>query len=258
MSSGSASYSVSATNYGRNANDSYFVLSTPGVQQGNQEITGNLQVDGTTTLTGAVSCGSTLSAVGQLSGASLAVTGAVTCGAVTATGALSAASVTTPGAVTASGAVSGASLATAGAATAASLAVTGAVTGASASVTGALVAAGGYNSVALAAAPLTGSYVALGPTFTRPCIVGVNVSNTITPASPAGNITQNRYFLVRLVFTDTGTNLLTDTILIDSNVGGAGSNINIQWNSAAGRFQFYSNASPIQATAITFAVMNQA
>jgi hypothetical protein len=84
------------------------------------------------------------------------------------------------------------------------------------------------------------------------------VSNTTTPASPAGNITQNRFFLVRLSFTDTGANLLTDVILIDSNPGGAGSNINIQWNSAVGRFQFYSNASPQQPTAITFAIMNQA
>ena len=255
MSSGSASYSVSATNYGRNVNDSYFVLSAPGVQQGNQEITGNLKVDGTTNLVGQVTCGAGLTAVGQVGAASLAVTGAVSCGAVTATGALSAASITTPGAVTASGAVSGASLATAGAASAASLAVSGAAS--FGSVSGPLVAAGGYNSVVLPNVFIPASIAPLGPVFTRPCIVGVNVSDTTTPTG-AGGITQNRYLLVRLSFTKTGTNQLTNNNLIDSNPGGSGSNINIVWDVASGRFTFANNAAPIDPTTITFAIMNQA
>ena len=136
MSSGSASYSVSATNYGRNVNDSYFVLSAPGVQQGNQEITGNLKVDGTTNLVGQVTCGAGLTAAGQVGAASLAVsgtsalTGAVSAGPITCTGAVAAASVSSTGAVTA------ASVAATGAMTAASVAASGALTAASAAVTG--------------------------------------------------------------------------------------------------------------------------
>ena len=220
-----------------------------------QPATGTINITGGLNVSGLIQAG-LLNVAGLADVGALTTAGAVTAGSVEAgsgayTGAVTATS------VTASGAVTGGSLVTAGAVSATSGGFSGAVTAGSVSATS-LVATAGYNSVALASAPLTGSYVQLGPTFTRPCIVGVNVSNTTTPASPAGNITQNRYFLVRLVFTDTGTNLLTDTILIDSNVGGAGSNINIQWNSASGRFQFYSNASPIQPTAITFAIMNQA
>ena len=66
MASGSASYSVSATNYGRKAADSYFILSAPDEINGPLHIKGNLTVDGTSELTGAVTCGSTLATAGSV------------------------------------------------------------------------------------------------------------------------------------------------------------------------------------------------
>jgi len=66
MSSGSASYSVSATNYGAQPRDSYFNLSAPGVINSNLEITGNLKVDGTTELVGAVTCDAAVNVAGVL------------------------------------------------------------------------------------------------------------------------------------------------------------------------------------------------
>jgi hypothetical protein len=76
MASGAASYSVSATNYGRLANDSYFVLSAPGVVNGNQTITGDLVVQGRSDLVGNVTCGASLDVAGQANVANLGVSGA--------------------------------------------------------------------------------------------------------------------------------------------------------------------------------------
>ena len=133
----------------------------------------------------------------------------------------------------------------------------GSLTSSGAVSAGSLVAAGGYNSVVLPNVSIPASIAPFGPVFTRPCVVGVNVSDTTTPTG-AGGITQNRYLLVRLSFTNTGTNQLTNNNLIDSNPGGAGSNINIIWDVASGRFTFANNATPIDPTTITFAIMNQA
>ena len=131
MASGLASYSVSATNYGRNSVDSYYQLSAPGVVNGNLDVTGNLTVAGTTDLTGPVTCAngvavtgtmsaSVVASAGAVTGASAAITGAVTAASVAATGAVTAAS------MTATGAIAGASAAIVGAASAASLALVGA------------------------------------------------------------------------------------------------------------------------------------
>jgi len=60
MASGSASFSTSATNYGRLAVDSYYALSGQDVHNGPFTITGDLTVDGTSDLKGAVTCESTL------------------------------------------------------------------------------------------------------------------------------------------------------------------------------------------------------
>lgn len=96
-SSGSASYSTNATNYGRNSADAYYYLSAPDTINGPLTVTGNLHVQGTSTLDGAVSCGSTLDVAGAttLTGAAtlagaLSVAGAVSApdGTVNVTGAL--------------------------------------------------------------------------------------------------------------------------------------------------------------------------
>jgi hypothetical protein len=60
MSSGSASYSTNATNYGRNPADAYYYLSAPDTINGPLTVTGNLVVQGTSQLDGAVTCGNTL------------------------------------------------------------------------------------------------------------------------------------------------------------------------------------------------------
>jgi cytoskeletal protein CcmA (bactofilin family) len=91
MASGSASYAVSATNYGRNAADSYFVLSAPDVINGSLEVTGNLRVDGTSRLVGAVTCDGAVTAAGAVTAGSVATAGNVTCAAVTASGAVNSA-----------------------------------------------------------------------------------------------------------------------------------------------------------------------
>ena len=56
MSSGIGSYATTATVYGRAASDSYYQLNSPGLINGDVEITGNLKVDGTTELVGALTC----------------------------------------------------------------------------------------------------------------------------------------------------------------------------------------------------------
>jgi len=131
MASGSASYAVSATNYGRNSADSYFVLSAPDVINGSLEVTGNLRVDGTTRLVGAVTADGAITAAGAVTAGSVTTAGNVNCAAVTASGAVNSAtlsvsaasvlagvtaqaigctSVTASGAVNATGAITGASL----------------------------------------------------------------------------------------------------------------------------------------------------
>lgn len=109
MSSGSASYSVSATNYGRNPADSYFILSAPDVVNGNLSVTGNLAVAGSSALMGAVTMGETLAVAGAATVGSLTTAGAVSAATLAASGTL-----TVGGAVTAAGAVSAASLSTPG------------------------------------------------------------------------------------------------------------------------------------------------
>jgi hypothetical protein len=81
MASGSASYSTNATNYGRNSADAYYYLSAPDTINGPLTVTGNLVVDGSTTLTGPVTAGSTLAVAGnETVGGDLAVTGNETVG----------------------------------------------------------------------------------------------------------------------------------------------------------------------------------
>ena len=103
MASGSASYAVSATNYGRNSADSYFILSAPDVVNGSLEITGNLKVDGTTQLVGAVTADSTITAAGAVTAGSVTTAGNVNCAAVTATGAVNSATLAVSGASVLSG-----------------------------------------------------------------------------------------------------------------------------------------------------------
>jgi hypothetical protein len=66
MASGSASYSTNATNYGRNSADAYYYLSAPDTINGPLTVTGNLHVQGTSQLDGAVTCGSTLNTAGNI------------------------------------------------------------------------------------------------------------------------------------------------------------------------------------------------
>ena len=129
MASGSASYAVSATNYGRNSADSYFVLSAPDVINGSLEVTGNLRVDGTSRLVGAVTCDGAVTAAGAVTAGSVSTAGNVTCAAVTASGAVNSATLAVSAAsvlagvtaqaigctsVTASGAVTAAGITTSG------------------------------------------------------------------------------------------------------------------------------------------------
>ena len=124
-------------------------------------------------------------------------------------------------------------------------------------ITGTLLA-GNISSISYPSITLTGSYVDYGPTFTRPCIVLVSIFNTTTPATPGGNITQNRTLLYELVFTNTGANNLTYNLFVDSHSAGSGTNINILYNTTTNRFQLYTNASPAEPTTISFLIMNQA
>lgn len=80
MSSGSASYSVSATSYGRNPTDSYYLLTAPNVVNGDLEVTGNLHVVGTSALDGDVTAGADVNVVGNLTAANLASTGTLSVG----------------------------------------------------------------------------------------------------------------------------------------------------------------------------------
>lgn len=73
MASGSASYSTNATNYGRNSADAYYYLSAPDTINGPLTVTGNLHVQGTSTLDGAVSCGSTLNTAGTITANNAAI-----------------------------------------------------------------------------------------------------------------------------------------------------------------------------------------
>jgi len=98
MASGSASYAVSATNYGRNSADSYFVLSAPDVINGSLEVTGNLRVDGTSRLVGAVTCDGAVTAAGAVTAGSVSTAGNVNCAAVTASGAVNSATLSVSGA----------------------------------------------------------------------------------------------------------------------------------------------------------------
>jgi hypothetical protein len=67
-SSGSASYATTATNYGKNANDSYYVLGAPGQIAGNLNVGGNLTVQGSTTLVGPTTAGNVTMTGGSSSG----------------------------------------------------------------------------------------------------------------------------------------------------------------------------------------------
>lgn len=120
----------------------------------------------------------------------------------------------------------------------------------------AVSAPAGFKSFQLPGTLIPASATPLGPTFVRPCLVAVSVLATTTPTD-AGGRTQNRQIIVSLTFTDTGVNQLTDYVMSDSNPGGVGSNINISFASATGRFSFTNNAAPIEATTISFAILNQ-
>ena len=90
MSAGSASFSTSATNYGRLAVDSYYALSGQDVHNGPFTITGDLTVNGTTDLKGPVTCESSLAVADTMTvgglvslAAGLNVGGALTVGGAT-------------------------------------------------------------------------------------------------------------------------------------------------------------------------------
>ena len=158
MASGSASYSVSATNYGRNPADAYYSLALADTHVGPYTITGDLTVDGTSDLVGAVTMGGQLNVAGSVVSAGITTGGITANGAITASGAVSAPSVASAGAVTAAsvaatGAVTAASVAATGAVTAASVAATGAVSGASLAITGSATVGG-------LSAPFTGTLAA--------------------------------------------------------------------------------------------------
>lgn len=70
MSAGVGSYATTATVYGRNAADSYYNLSAPGLINGPLEVTGNLKVDGTTQLVGPVQMDASATITGSLTCAS--------------------------------------------------------------------------------------------------------------------------------------------------------------------------------------------
>lgn len=77
MSTGTGAYSTTATVYGMNARDSYYNLSAPGLINSNLEITGNLKVDGTTELVGALTCDALATASAGLTVGGAAVSPAV-------------------------------------------------------------------------------------------------------------------------------------------------------------------------------------
>jgi len=159
MASGSASYAVSATNYGRNSADSYFVLSAPDVINGSLEVTGNLRVDGTSRLVGAVTADGAITAAGAVTAGSVSTAGNVTCAAVTASGAVNSATLSVSAASVLAGvtaqAIGCTSVTASGAVNA-----TGALTGASLTLpsAGAVSNSAGSVSVAPSARGLTGSY----------------------------------------------------------------------------------------------------
>lgn len=154
MASGSASYAVSATNYGRNSADSYFILSAPDVVNGSLEITGNLKVDGTTQLVGAVTADSTITAAGAVTAGSVTTAGNVNCAAVTATGAVNSATLSVSGASVLAGV-------TAGAVGCTSVAASGAVNAVNMAASSSVTAPNILTGAALAASPTLSAGVAL-------------------------------------------------------------------------------------------------
>lgn len=87
----SPSYSVSATNYGRNPSDAYYALAGTtggGIPPGPVEITGDLTVDGNATFKQAVTCQAALSVAGNLQAQTASVTGSLTANAIAATSAI--------------------------------------------------------------------------------------------------------------------------------------------------------------------------
>ena len=258
MASGSASYSVSATNYGRNPTDSYFILSAPDVVNGNLSVTGNLSVAGSSALMGAVTCGETLgvagaatvgslTTAGAVSAATLASSGALTVGANAAVvGALSAASVATPGALSVAGAttlagvtaqaVGCASVAATGAVSAASLAATGAVTGASLAVTGAAVSQNSYTTQANVVAAQNVN-TAIGPVITKPCMVAITILERVA-AGGANNRTEFGFLYYN------GNPALTGGLTYYRYNANTGGNITLVWGQApdVNRWTFGSSA----------------
>lgn len=100
---GVASFSVTATNYGRNAPDSYYALagSTGGIPPGPVEITGTLTVDGNATFKQAVTCEAAVEIQGALTGAAATFSGALTGAGATFSGNVTSATGTVTGALTA-------------------------------------------------------------------------------------------------------------------------------------------------------------
>ena len=85
---GVASFSVTATNYGRNAPDSYYALagSSGGIPPGPVEITGTLTVDGNATFKQGVTCEAAVEIQGALTGAAATFSGPVSASAITSAG----------------------------------------------------------------------------------------------------------------------------------------------------------------------------
>ena len=250
MASGSASYSVSATNYGRNPRDGYYLLSAPNVVNGDLDVTGNLHVQGTSALDGDVTAGADVNVVGTLdvagkatftAGAGVLIDQGLVAGAVTTPGAVNGASVTASGAVngasvTASGAVSGASVTASGAVNGASVTASGAVTGASVTASGAVVSQNSYTTQANVVAAQNVN-TAIGPVITKPCMVTITILERV---ASGGNNNRTEFGFLYL----NGNPALTGGLTYYRYSSNTGGNITLVWGQApdVNRWTFGSSA----------------
>ena len=239
MASGSASYSVSATNYGRNPRDGYYLLSAPNVVNGDLDVTGNLHVQGTSALDGDVTAGADVNVVGTLdvagkatftAGAGVLIDQGLVAGAVTTPGAVNGAS------VTASGAVSGASVTASGAVNGASVTASGAVTGASVTASGAVVSQNSYTTQANVVAAQNVN-TAIGPVITKPCMVTITILERV---ASGGNNNRTEFGFLYL----NGNPALTGGLTYYRYSSNTGGNITLVWGQApdVNRWTFGSSA----------------
>ena len=206
MASGSASYSVSATNYGRNPRDGYYLLSAPNVVNGDLDVTGNLHVQGTSALDGDVTAGADVNVVGTLDVAGKAT---FTAGAgVLIDQGLVAGAVTTPGAVN----------------------------GASVTASGAVVSQNSYTTQANVVAAQNVN-TAIGPVITKPCMVTITILERV---ASGGNNNRTEFGFLYL----NGNPALTGGLTYYRYSSNTGGNITLVWGQApdVNRWTFGSSA----------------